>query len=46
MGTTVEARFSGHRFSGKHRYKGHPLDNLGDHFLFLVHKSDRNSGKS
>ena len=25
---TVEARFSGHRFSGKPRFKGHPTENL------------------
>ena len=45
-GSTVEARFSGHRFSGKTRFKGHPSENLGDHFWFLVHKSARNSGKT
>ena len=40
---TVEARFSGHRFSGKPRFNGHSLGNLGNHFWFLVHKSARYS---
>ena len=43
---TVEARFSGHQFSGKPRFKGHSSENMGDRFLFLVYKSARNSGKS
>ena len=30
--STVEARFSGHRFSGKPRFKGHSSKNLGNHF--------------
>ena len=30
--STVEARFSGHRISGKPRFKGHSLQNLRDHF--------------
>ena len=42
----MEARFSGHRFSGKPRFKGHSSKNLSDHFWYLVHKSARNSGKS
>ena len=46
--STVEAWFSGHRFSGKPRFKGHYSENLGffGHFLFLLHKSAWNSGKS
>ena len=43
---TVEAWFSGHRFSGKLRFKGHSSKNLSEHFWYLVHKSARNSGKS
>ena len=34
--STVEVRFSGHRFSGKPRFKGHSSENLVDHFLFLL----------
>ena len=37
--STVEARFSGHRYSEKPRFKGHSSENLGDHFLFLVYIS-------
>ena len=33
------ARFSRHRFIGKPRVKGHPPENSGDHFWFLVHKT-------
>ena len=44
--STVEARFSGHRYSGKPRFKGHSSENLGDHLWFLVHKNARKSGKS
>ena len=43
---TVEARFSGHRFSGKPRFKGHSSKNLSNNFCFFVRKSARNSGKS
>ena len=32
--TTLKARFSGHRFSGKPRFKGHSLEYLGNHFDF------------
>ena len=46
QGNTVEARFSGHQFSGKPRFKGHSSENMGNRFLFLVHKSAQNSGKS
>ena len=31
---TLKARFSGHRFSGKPRFKGHSLENMGTVFYF------------
>ena len=39
--STVQALFSDHRFSGKPLFKGHSLENLGDHFWLFVHKSAR-----
>ena len=44
--TTVEAQFSGHKFSGKPRFKGHFRKYVQPYFLFLVHGFARNSGKS
>ena len=32
---TMEARFSGHQFSGKPRFKGHFSENMGDCFFIF-----------